>query len=413
LIFAKTQTVSKKREILFICLAFLLFLVPFIKVLFSENFSFTHDTAGFYGLARFFYNSLMQGVFPYWDPYDYCGQPFYYNLGIMKIFEPQVLALISVFRFTGGHFLLLYNMEFILRILMTCIGVYLCLRKLTVFFLSAFLAFVSFLFSAATYACFGQNGLLTAFCWAPWALWFFLRLRESFSLYNIVGLSLFIGMSNTSYQGGYVLTFFQVFILSLLVTDRAWFVAILRNKRRLLFISIGLVIILMLSLQGIAVLVEKDRSAPIIRRIYEIKKGEIPQEKINTTDLYRSMKADCYRVADLAVPLLPVLPIRRAVYEFTEGWLYIGIVPLLLAVLGMLYAKGRYRMNFSIVTVSFLFLMFNGKNILGPFQYIIFPFLAYARVLLYQPFLILTLVYFVGQGLDVIVTRMQYVKYQV
>ncbi|OQX88135.1 MAG: hypothetical protein B6D55_01095 [Candidatus Omnitrophica bacterium 4484_70.2] len=390
---------SNKYEIYSVIGICAIFLLLLYKLIITHSRMFAHDTIWYYGLIHYFYNSLTKGVFPYWDPYDYCGQPFYYNLGISRIFELPSLILIFINKVINVSLLTLYHWDFILRIIIIAIGIYGSFRQTNKYVASNLVVFISFLFSSFSFASMWQCGLLTTFMWTPYCLWFLLRLYKKLNLYNVVGFALFTGLSITSYQAGYVLTFLAIFILTFLINKRNWLFHIFRSKKNIGLLTIGMIIVILLSLQGVAVFIEKDRTIPLLRRLYA-----------PTEVTYRGEgsigKHNC--LLDFIGLFFPLIAASRgeAIHNksFSEGPLYIGIIPLLLAVMGICSSKDKWKINFLITFLVVSFLAVGGKYKLGPLGEWLFPFLRYAQNMqLFQPFIILTLMYFVGQGMDILI----------
>jgi hypothetical protein len=408
-VYSLNQGKLKRWEAAFIFCACAVFILLVRDLLFSGKRTFDHDTVWYYGMIHYFFNSMAHGIFPYWDIYDYSGQAFYYNLGIARIMEIPTIILLYLNRLLNISFLTLYHWDFILKLVTLSTGVYLCFRQTNKFTLSNFVVFLSFLFSSFTFATMIQCGLLTSFCWIPWVFWFFLRLRKDFSFYNMVGFSLFLGLSTTSYQVGYVLTYLSVFLLTLLINDRAWFRILLRSKKNLWIALAGLAIVFALSLQVLAIYTEKENSVPVLRQLdsglgnesYADKAGGSPSYPNDFLGLvFPPLAIKGWR--GLEVGLNSVMTTGQWLKPMSECPFYVGIVPLFLALLGLFYSREKHRMNFAVMLFLTALLALNLKFRIGLLGDILFPFLKYARNMeMFQAFFIFSLAYFVGQGADI------------
>ena len=407
-----TAQSRKRYEALAVALACAALLAVSYSVLFSCRRMFEHDTIWGYGLMHYFFNSLMQGVFPYWDPYDYAGQPFYYNLGISRIFEAPTMLLVGINSLINGSLLSLYHLDFILKVICAAVGTYLCFRQTTTYVVSNLVVLVAFLFSSFTFASMVQCGLVTSFSWTPWILWFFLRLKKSLTLYNVVGFSLFLGLSMTSYQTGYVLTFLQIFILSLVLNHRSWFAAIARDKKCIPLLLVGLLIVGAFSLQLFAVYIEKENSVPVLRQMDNADGVSSYADKLGGSPSYP------HDFLGLVLPPLAIQGWRGSniglhMEKKGDQWLppmsecpfYIGILPLLLVFLGLMRSRHEYRLNFFLLLVATVVLSGGLHLKAGPWGNLLFPFLLYARNMeMFQPFIIFSLMYFVGKGTDALLS---------
>jgi hypothetical protein len=409
-VYSLTAQSKKRYEVLYVALVCAMFLAVSWNVLFTCRRMFEHDTIWGYGLMHYFFNSLMQGIFPYWDPYDYAGQPFYYNLGISRIFEIPTMLLIGVNSLIQGSLLTLYHWDFSLKLICAAIGTYLCFRQTTTYIVSSAVVLLAFLFSSFTFSSMVQNGLVTSFAWMPWIMWFFFRLKKSLTLYNTVGFSLFLGLSMTSYQAGYVFTFLQIFILSLLCNHRDWFTGLLRDKKTVSLSIIGLCIVTALSLQLFAVYIEKENSVPVLRQLDSSDGASSYADKIGGSPAYP------HDFLGLILPPLAIQGWRGSnlglhLEKKEEQWLppmsecpfYIGILPLLLALWGLARSRHAYRFNFFLTLFAIILLSLDLHFKINPWSHFLFPFLLYARNMeMFQPFIIFALMYFVGQGTDIL-----------
>lgn len=66
--------------------------------------------------------SLGAGHFPLWDPYTYCGRPFYTNLQSQVFYPPTLLTAFASNIFGGNHLLLLLTLHLVLHVFLA--GVY-------------------------------------------------------------------------------------------------------------------------------------------------------------------------------------------------------------------------------------------------------------------------------------------------
>jgi len=364
---------------------------------------FAHDTVWYYGLMRYFYNSILGGTFPYWDPYSYSGQPFYYNVGIARVFEIPSLFVAGLNVFMKASLFSMYHWDFVLRIFLSSLGVYFCFREVNRYLMSNLVVFAAFLFSSFGISAMRQCGLMTSFMWTPWALMFLLRSLRRIDLYNTVGLALFTGWSITSYQAGYTLTFLQIFAMALVLTKPAGVMGIFKDRRKLLLLSAGFVITAALSLQVLSVFIEKDRSVPVLRRDGDPESSSYTEVAGGKAALPEDLKGLLFpaRIASRATA-------KAQKEHISEGHLYIGLIPLLLSLAGMRFSSGRLKKVFLIVLVLTLFLMFGGHIKMGPAGKLVFPFLIFSRHMqLFQPFFLLVMMYFTGQGMDVLIDRVK------
>lgn len=405
---------SKKLEAICIVIISILFFISFNKILSGQDI-FSHDSIWWYGAYHFFADSLSQGIFPYWDPFDACGQPFYYNLGILQLYNPITLVFILFAKVFHISLLAAYHWEYIIKIWFTALGVYFCYRQLNKYIVSSLIIFGVFLFSSFTMSAFRQNGILNSFLFAPWVIFFFLRLIKDFKFYSIVGFSLFLGISLSSYLGVYLITYLFIFSLTLFINERKVLSNIFKNAKNIFYIFIGIVIVITLALPLISVYMEQDKTIPITRIHSKsiINKGIILQ--------YNSIKNGGTHsgLVDLLELIFPAIA-RGYFWEWfypspwlsvSESFLYIGIFPFLVGLIGVFLAKGKYRINFLITLIAIFLLMLGPKAIVHYIFYIVFYPLRFARHMhIFCGFFIFTIMYFVGQGLDYVLDKLNALK---
>lgn len=402
-----SKTISKqstKSEAGWIILLSALFVLVFNKIFLGKS-MLSHDSIRWYGIWHFFADSLLNGQFPYWDPYDFSGQPFYYNLGILRIFEPITIGFIMLHKLFKVSLLTLYHLEYMTRIWLVAVGVYLCFRQTSKYVISNVVVFWAFLFSSFTITCLRQNGVLYTFFWAPWVIYFLLRLLKNFSLYNLIGLSFFVGLSLSSYQGVYILTYLFIFILSLLINQRPYLISLFKKNASFMRISLSVIIVIILSLPLFTVVIEQGKIIPTARLD---DKADII-EGIRLTFASVEKAGTHSNFADFLELIFPV-----AVRGYFWGWfpmpgfalsecfLYIGMLPFLLSLVGIFSSRSRFQKNFLFVLIVTGLLMLGPKGIVYTLLYLLFYPLTFARHMhLFSGFFIFTLFYFVGQGLDI------------
>jgi len=359
------------------------FVLFFAPLLITHTRMFAHDTIWFYGIFHYFADQLLQGTFPYWDPYDYCGQPFYTNLSIMHLTNPLTLIVIMSYKVFHASLLTLYHWNFMLEILFSGIGVYLFSKAVNRSRFTHFFMMFVFLFSSFTYICLRQAGFLYAFLFLPWVLLFMVRLVRDLSLFNIVGLGLFAGLAMGGYQGLFVIVFVAVFKLSLLINKRGFFAGSLRRST-LPLIVLCLLIIALLSGPLLSVFIDKNEFAPMAR---ERMSGTVPSEWSDFRGLVdRGIATHGY--FDKKISL-------------SEGFLFIGFLPLILAFLGLFAAKDEFKLNFLITLCFTVFLMVGDKMLLQRLVNHVFPPFQYVRHMqLLAGFFIFNMIYFSGKGCD-------------
>jgi|GEM_PF-1902521 len=393
-----------RRTAVFLALlgaAFLVFLSP---VLIKCARMFSHDTLWFYGVFKYFAESLQTGHFPFWDPYDYCGQPFYPNLSIMHLLNPLSVGVIYLNKIIRLPIFTLYHWNIAACIMFSAAGVYFLSRRIfTAFFTSALVTWV-FIFSSFTFMCLRQAGFLYAFIWLPWVLCFLIRTTEKVSLYNLIGLAFFMGMAMNGYQGLYVIVFVLFFTLTLFINKRRS-LAPFFGWEGVVFLILVAMIVVFISAPLLSVFTDKDdfipmarlRTSPVQNDSYTNRSGSVPGEP-----------------GDLA----GFIDRRAAVWgspgsnqQRSEGLFYIGIIPLLLFLFGLFFGKHPLKLNFAAALVFLIFLYMGERFFMQKAVNFIFPPFGFVRHMqLFAGFIILTVLYFTGLGCDTLLEKIKAMK---
>jgi len=391
---------SKRGEILWVSLIAIGFILYFYRLLFTAERMLSHDSIWFYGIFHYFAESLQSGFFPYWDPYDYCGQPFYNIVSTMYILNPITILVIFIGKLFGTNLLTLYHWHFIIKLLMVNLGVYLCLRQVTKNRLSALLVLLVFSFSSFTFASLRQSGMVYTLSWLPWAIWFFLRLLDRRTLLNIVGFACFTGMCLIAYQGLLVAVFLVLFIPSFLINERRFFRDLISSRRGLGLLLVFIMILGAFSLHGLSLYFGKDEFTPMAR----VKTSPSKQMEFDDPGGGKSSKPMDF--VSLVNPRLASKGYFQRRGIISEGFLYIGILPLMFVFVGLFMGKGRWKGNFIYITCMMVLLMLDQGTGIKRIIDIIFPPFRYVRhTFLFSGFFLFCLAYFMGKGVDYIIGR--------
>jgi len=395
------NAIKKFNEHLIVASILAVYILFFHTLLITHTRMFSHDTIWFYGIFHYFSGSLLNGIFPYWDPFDYSGQPFYLNLSIMHLINPITIILIFCNKVLQVSLVTLYHWNFMIYIIISGLGVYFLSRNVNKYKFTSYVVLFIFLFSSFTYIALRQAGFLYSFIWLPWVLLFMLRLIKGVSFYNIVGLGLFLGLAMSGYQGLYVLVYMIVFTLSLLVNKRVFIKSIFEKRNRLFIIPLILIII-SISMPLISVFKDKDdflpmarmRTSPHITDSYTNRTGSVPAR---IGDFFGLISRD-----------RAVKGYFEKKVSLSEGFLHIGILPLLLAVVGLILSRDEFKINF-LITLLFLFFIMLGDSgkVQGVVNFIFPPFKFVRHMQLFAGFFIFNLIWFSGKGLEYLIAILE------
>lgn len=145
------------------------------------------DTTTIYSVTKFYFNNLLNGVVPLWDPFVLLGTPFY-AITLCNLFNP-VTQLVALGKLLGMNYYGAFMLYIIVYFFLGLAGFY-CLAK--EFFNDrrvAYAAYVMLLFSGIGVSLFNQFTIVELFVPAVWFFVFLLRFLRFYRPSDFLGLS--------------------------------------------------------------------------------------------------------------------------------------------------------------------------------------------------------------------------------
>lgn len=171
-------------------------LVFYRKVLFSSHWGIPWDFRTFHlSLAGFTANSIRQGEFPLWDPYSYCGMPFYANLQAQVYYPPTLLTILLSNLTGGGHLADFLQWQVVLHVFLAGVFAYWLLRRLEASLAAALLGATVFQLGGFFASQTQHLGDMDAAAWLPLAWLGVISLGRGFSWRWLGALSLALAMA--------------------------------------------------------------------------------------------------------------------------------------------------------------------------------------------------------------------------
>ena len=405
-----------RSEIFCIIAISCLFLFSFSNILISKVSILSHDSIDWYGIFQYFCDSIYKGSWPLWNPYTHAGEPFYYNYIQKQMLEPVTLICVSIGKLFKMDILTLYHWTFFMRLLFMNLGIYLFLRRFYKYLFTKMILFTLIVLSSLSLTCLRLMGILEVLYWTPWILFALFRVLEEENTFNWILLALFTGLSFSQYGVVYSLSFFFVLLLTFLVKNRTILqkkIYIFERRNLKLLFLFFLIIIALASPLWTTFLFDIGKIVPVARMLDGTTKGlfltlgEISQKE----DFWRGATT----LQDLWGLINPYFPAAflKGYYSgyvnnqaLSESFLYLGILPLFLAIYGIFFCRHKYKFNFLILLIVIGSLMLGTKFIFFRIFFYLFPLIRVTRhAMQFFPFFLLTLYYFTGLGLDHLVDK--------
>lgn len=188
------------------------------------------DTNTIYGVAKYYFNNLLNGVVPLWDPFVGLGRPFY-ALPICNLFNP-VTQLMPLLKLAGLN----YNAAFIAYIVVYffvgCMGFYFLAREILKDRFLAYLAYIAFMFSSLGVSMFTQLTFIEILVPVIWFFYFLMAFVRAPTAGHCMGMAVAVMISLSAYLPFYFLTLLTVcaVLYSIIYTREAGQVLVIMGK---------------------------------------------------------------------------------------------------------------------------------------------------------------------------------------
>jgi hypothetical protein len=205
------------------------------------------DTNTIYGVTKFYFNNLLNGVVPLWEPFISLGRPFY-AIAICNLFNPVTL-LVPLLKILGVNYAQAFVAYMVVYFFIGCAGFYFLAKEILQDRCMAYVAYVALMFSSLGASMFTQFTFLEMVVPGIWFFFFLVRFARRKDRGSFVGLSFSIMILISSYLPFYFMTVFLFFLLGVVFLYfkatrafcRDFFQFILKNWRLSLFCLIGIV----------------------------------------------------------------------------------------------------------------------------------------------------------------------------
>lgn len=408
------------------CSAILIWLMRDILVYGSAT--LIHDNIQWrYPIYQFFVENLLAGRFPMWNPFAHGGEPFYPLAVQIKLLDPVVILNAAVGSLFTDDVVMLFNWDRFVQCQVMMLGVYLALRPFARNALVRVAIVPVLLLSSMMLAPFRVHALVDMFLWVPYATIFLLRIVywRDLRWHNWLLLGVFTGLNWQSYffAGIWVFLLFFLAGLALFRRDliRQVFSAPLVGRKVLAFSA---VVTLMMG-PNVALLLEKDKYVFPARVIDEIAlRGQpmggpsqvetLPPKNVVGTGIDMSYALveqtgtfssiwDFLQLLDPEGNWNAVGPDKPRRGVPSEAYLYFGLLPWAVALLGMVLGQEGLKKVWLTVMTGIALLMLGPAGLLHPVLFFVFPPLWFIRhTHIYALSLAFGWSYFLVLGLNII-----------
>jgi hypothetical protein len=332
----------------------------FRHILFYGHYAIPWDF-GTYHLSQawFIARSFARGELPLWDPYTYCGMPFYANL-TAQLFYPPALAAILLSNWTGGgHLLCWLELQMAAHVFLAGAFTYWLLRRLGLERAPAVVGATIYQLGAYTASQAEHLGAVDAAAWLPLAWLCVIALGERFRWRWLAGLACALAMSLLAgFPATTAVVFISCFLLAAILT-------VLRRASPLVLVRAAIAAawaILLAAIQVFPTLQLSRLSVAQYRSHYLKTGGGMPLQALVSL----------------------VLPNHYGIFQFDGGtwkhpwevtflYTYCGIPALVFAVLAVVYRRNRYAAGVALLTLCAALWMLGDSTPVGKTVFVLLP----------------------------------------
>ena len=162
----------KREDLFWGGLLFLFLILVFYRWIFTAVTLYSRDISHYYRPMHFLAaESIQRGIFPFWNPYVSCGQPFFAVLQHGLLYPVSLLEFLFPFEWA-------YKYIFIFHFIFAGAGLYLLLRQLDLEPVASLAGSIIFIFSGVMASLINLLTTLAALSWLSYIFSFFLAARS-------------------------------------------------------------------------------------------------------------------------------------------------------------------------------------------------------------------------------------------
>jgi len=383
----------KSKEILAVLAVMLGVIILQWDLWITRKLMFTGDSITWFGVFSYFSDCLQQGVLPLWNPYMNCGEIFFLNIDVLHLWDPSTLFLVFVGKFLRIDTLTTYHFDLLFRYLIFISGSYLFFRRVAKYKISAFVAFITLTFSALCSSYLKQHGFVICYYQLPWILLFTFKFFEEKDRGSLLWLAFLWGITiYTGYHAMYMVSSVTILLVGIYLSKG--FVFAKEDgfvTKRKFFIGAILIFLLL--------------SANLLPVFWTYTSSTVPTVKMFEAPLGApSYPADFFSLlAPYSFWMHLLMLYFSSAIPMSESFLYIGLIPIFFAIVGLFYSRHRYKIGFAFSLGLTTLLMLGPKFFVMKLFSDFFPFFSIIRnTHIFGAFFIFCLVYFTCIGVDVV-----------
>ncbi len=169
------------------------------------------DTNTIYGVTKFYFNNVLNGVIPLWEPFIISAVLFT-RISICNLFNP-VTQIVPLLKLAGMNYANAFVIYMVVYFFIGCAGFYFLAREVLKDRAMAYLAYLGLMFSSLGASMFTQFTFLEMAVPAIWFFFFLLRFAAKQVRGNFLALTFSVMVLISSYLPFYFMTVFLCFLI--------------------------------------------------------------------------------------------------------------------------------------------------------------------------------------------------------
>jgi hypothetical protein len=401
-------------------------------LVFGET-TLTHDNILWvYPIFQFLAENLINGNFPFWNPFTHGGEPFYSVLAQLRFLEPSTLLTIIIGSWFTHDLVMLFNWNRLIQTLIMAGGVYLVLRPLSGYLIVRLSLIPILLFSSFFLGSFRQDAILNQFMWAPYMTFFLLRILHyrDYAWHNWLLLGALIGINWQSYFFTGTWLFLMIFAVGMVLFRR--------DMLRDLFVTSGCaakmgvlaVIVLAMAIPNVTLMAEEEKYVFPSRMVDAKFLMTAQDEGITPRGTPLQMEGNPQNEVSsilMPYPLISYTGTFSSIWNFlqiiapggnryvgwqnwkhwgdpSEAYIYIGLLPWSIALLGMVAGRHDLKRVWLILLLGFGLFLLGPAGGIHKILYYVYPPVWFVRhTHAFVLFFVFALLYFYVLGLNHII----------
>jgi hypothetical protein len=392
--FVKKYAAVIEAAIGILAVAFLIYRMR--SLLLSGETTLIHDNLLWnYPVFQFFAENIINGHFPFWDPFSHAGEPFYPILGQMRLFEPITLLVIYFGKFISADIVMLFNWNRFIQSLVMAFGVYIVLRPLGEHLFIRLSLIPILLYSSFMLGSFRQDAIVNQFLLVPFVTYFLLRIvyYKDYRWHNWLLLASLIGLNWQSYFFTGIWIFLLFFSVGIIFFRKDLLTELSKARMVMPKLAVAAFIVFAMAMPNIVLMMERDKYVFTARMVdfskmqapegaplqYEVGPSSVSVSGINMSYKSITFTGTFSTVWDFIQIISPDgnnyirWPSRIRWGDPSEAYMYLGFLPWAIALLGLVIGRHDLKRVWLLVFVGFGLLMLGPSGGVHRLLYYIYP----------------------------------------